>query len=233
MKKTIHHRLMISIFILLLLSSCSFTGYLKNKSKVSFQAGINQGGIVDNTDMSVVPGVEPTPESTIDAYSGATRMGGSAGVRFNIPLLRNEVETGLDFMYNSQEFSYADQGNHYIGARDLQLSQFMLPVTYNFILFRKLLPGAELQIRLGYLAQFNLLQAEGTGLLPDYSFNRFSNGATLGLSAYLVKFRNGDKLGLFIDGYRGTQIYKDHYNQESFEIPGSSFARFGLRYRVR
>jgi hypothetical protein len=219
--------------MLLMLCSCSITGYLKNKSKVSFQAGINKGGIVDNTDMSVVPGVEPAPESSIDAYSGATRIGGSAGVRVNVPLLRNEVETGLDLMYNSQEFSYADQGNLYIGVRNLHVSQLMLPVTYNIVLFRKLLPDAELQLRLGYLAQFNHLNGEGTGLLPDYSINRFSHGATLGVSAYLHTFQNGDKLGLFIDGYRGTQIYKDHYNQMQFEMPGSSFTRFGVRYRIK
>lgn len=219
--------------LILLLYSCSATQHVRKNAKLSLQAGVNSGGIVENTDLSVVPNAQPTPESTVDAYSGATRMGGNVGVRVNIPVKSNEIETGLDYMLNSQEFTYADQGNHFIGVRNLSVSQLMIPVTYNITLFRRAMPSAELQLRLGYVAQFNSVKSKGTGLLPDYQVIPFSQGATLGVSAYLISFPNGNKLGIFADAYRGSQIYKDHYNQPQFEMPGSSFARFGLRYRWR
>ncbi|MGF1585488.1 MAG: hypothetical protein ACFCUM_09225 [Bacteroidales bacterium] len=68
--------------------------------------------------------------------------------------------------------------------------------------------------------------------LPDNNSNLFSGGVTVGLSAFPFSFDNGARLGLFIDGYRGSQIYKDYYNQPEFEIPGSSYGRIGIVYHL-
>jgi hypothetical protein len=107
----------------------------------------------------------------------------------------------------------------------------MLPITYNFGLFNKLIPKAELQIKVGFLGQVNFISAKGTGILPDYSVIPFSAGPTFGISVLPLSFNNGNKLGIYFDIYRGSQIYKDFYNQSSFEMPGSSFAKFGLKYQ--
>ena len=141
------------------------------------------------------------------------------------------VETGIDYMYNHQTFKYIDAGNMYVGVRELNVSQVILPLTYNLTLFRKLLPEADIQLKAGYLGQFNFITTEGYGILPDYSLKRFSNGATAGISALPFKFENGSRLGFYFDVYRGSRIYTDFYNQTGFEMPGSSFMKFGVKFQ--
>ena len=202
------------------------------KTKVSFQIGSNMGGVTENTDMNVVPGIMVPAESTVDAFSGATQPGYNAGVHLNRQLKKNQVETGFEYMYNHQTFNYIDEGNNYIGVRELHISQLMLPVNYNISLFKKQIPNAELQLKLGILGQVNFISGSETGILPDYSVIPFSAGPTFGLSFLSIHFRNGDKLGVYLDIYRGSQIYKDFYNQPEYEMPGSSFVKFGLKYQL-
>jgi hypothetical protein len=52
-----------------------------------------------------------------------------------------------------------------------------------------------------------------TGILPAYTLNRWSNGDSIGISAYPVMFINGSKLGFYFDVYRVSLIYTDLYNQ--------------------
>ena len=224
--KTIKIKLL-SVMLVCLTISCSTMEKVptEKKSSLSFQMGSNMGGITENTDMSVVPGVKVPAEATVDAFSGATHPGFNAGVHIARSLKKNQVETGLDYMYNYQKLNYIDAGNKYIGVRELHVSQFMVPLTYNFAF-----PKAGLQIKAGFLGQFNLITGKGTGILPDYSVIPFSGGPTCGVSFLPFHFCNGDKLGIYFDIYRGSQIYKDFYNQQEFEMPGSSFVKFGLKY---
>lgn len=226
------HKLTIGIFIILLINSCSVTDKSKREFKISVQAGLNKGGITENTDFTVVPNAEPAFGKP-DAYSGATSMGGNIGVHVNKPLVYGEIESGLDYMFNNQTFTYNDQGNMHNGVRKLSVNQVMIPLTYNFELFKRVLPNAEIQFKLGYMGQVNFVSANGTGILPEYTINKWSNGAVFGISAYPLKFANGAKLGFYFDAYRGTRIYQDYYNQESFEMPGSSFFKGGIRYKFK
>lgn len=214
---------------LVLLASCSVPEQLTldKKNIFSVEAGTNVGGITENTDMSVVPGVKVPAEAIVDAFSGATHPGFNASVHIARSLKKNQVETGLDFMYNYQKFKYIDTGNKYIGVRELHVSQFMVPLTYNFVF-----PKAGIQIKAGFLGQYNLVSCIGIGILPDYSVVPFSGGPTLGVSYLPFYFRNGDKLGIYCDIYRGSQIYKDFYNQPEYEITGSSFVKFGVKYQL-
>jgi hypothetical protein len=218
-------------FYLIAINSCSTSRQTNTDRslKFSIQAGANKGGITENTDMTVVPGAE----TTVDAFSGATKTGINVGFHINKPLKYNQIESGLDYMYNSQTFTYNDAANNYSGVRELKVSQIMVPLTYNFILFRNLLPDADIQLKLGYAGQLNFVSESGAGTLPDYSVKPWSNGATFGISAFPVQFKNGSKLGFYFDAYRGTQVYEDYYNQKSFEMPGSSFMKFGLKYQLR
>ena len=190
------------------------------------QAGTNKGGIVENTDMTVFGNAE------VDAFSGATRRGMNAGGKVMLLLKRNFVETGIDLMYNSQTFTYNDAVNGFVGERRLGVTQFMLPVTYSIGLFRENHPEGLFQFKFGYSAQFNLFSvSDGHGNMPGYNTNSLSNGATLGLSTTPFRFDNGAKLGLFVDGYRGTRVYEDFYNRAEFEIPGTSFIKYGIIYQ--
>jgi hypothetical protein len=218
-------------FYLIAINSCSTSRQTNTDRslKFSIQAGANKGGITENTDMTVVPGAE----TTVDAFSGATNYGINTGIHIAKPLKYNKVESGIDYMYNLQTFTYNDAVNNYSGVRELKVSQIMIPLTYNFVLFRNLLPDADIQLKLGYAGQLNFVSESGTGTLPDYSIKPWSNGATFGISAFPVQFKNGSKLGFYFDAYRGTQVYEDFYNQKSFEMPGSSFMKFGFKYQLK
>ena len=213
------------------INSCSTSQQTNTDRSLQFsiQAGANKGGITENTDMTVVPGAE----TTVDAFSGATNYGINTGIHVTKPLKYNKVESGIDYMYNLQTFTYNDAANNYSGIRELKVSQIMIPLTYNFVLFRNLLPEADIQLKLGYAGQLNFVSESGTGTLPDYSIKPWSNGATFGISAFPVQLKNGSKLGFYFDAYRGTQVYEDFYNQKSFEMPGSSFMKFGFKYQLR
>lgn len=153
---------------LLVIGACSNKTTTSNSSRLQIryriQAGANKGGITENTNLKLVEG------ASIDAFSGATRTGINVGARAIIPLKRNSIETGLDYMYNNQTFTYSDVTNGYEGTRKVNLSQIMLPVTYSIPLFRKRLEGGLFQVKLGYLAQINIYGIKSSNAnLPKYS----------------------------------------------------------------
>lgn len=224
------------ILMLLLTTACVSTEKISETKKWHFsvQAGINKGGITENTDMTVVPNAIAPPEASVDAFSGATQTRYNGGIHINRQLKQNQLEAGLDYMYNYQTFQYTDAGNFYIGLRRLQVSQIMLPLSYNFVLFRSLAPGADIQLKVGAIGQFNFITANDVGIsLPGWSVNPWSTGLTCGISAYPLQFNNGSKLGFYCDIYRGSRIYEDFYNQAEFEMPGSSFLKGGLRFKFK
>lgn len=212
---------------LLVIGACSNKTTTSNSAKQQIryriQAGANKGGITENTNLKLVEG------ASIDAYSGATRTGVNIGAHAVIPLKRNSIETGLDYMYNNQTFTYSDVTNGYEGTRKVNLSQIMLPVTYSIPLFRKRLEGGLFQVKLGYLAQINIYGIKSSNAtLPKYSTKSFTNGFTVGISSTPITLGSGLKLGFYIDGYRGTQAYEDFYNRTEFETAGTSFMKYGI-----
>lgn len=223
-RKTIARIIIITVFVTSI--SCSVINN-PNKPRFSFMAGISHGGIVENTDMNVVPNAITPPEATVDAFTGATNIGFNAGVHVNKRVGKNEIETGMDYLFTHHEFNYIDIGNMNIGVRRLSLSQLMVPFTWNLMMIRKI----ELQLKLGLVAQYNLVGVNDVTVfhLPDYRIHPFSAGPALGISAFPVKFRNGNKLGFYLDIYRGSRIYEDFYNQNSFEMPGSSYVKSGFK----
>jgi hypothetical protein len=74
-------------FYLIAINSCSTSRQTNTDRslKFSIQAGANKGGITENTDMTVVPGAE----TTVDAFSGATKTGINVGFHINKPLKYN------------------------------------------------------------------------------------------------------------------------------------------------
>ena len=194
---------------------------------MQIQAGVNHGGIVENTDMSEVGNAQ------VDAFSGATKMGANGGVHVLLPVKKHNFEVGADYMYSSQTFTYNSLVDGYIGTRKLGTSQINIPLTFNLSCFTRKHPEGLFQLRFGYLAQFNMFSEQSTGTVPEYSTKAFSSGLTFGISTTVYQWQNGNRLGLFLDGYRGSQIYEDHYNQESFDMPGSSFVKAGVSLQLR
>jgi hypothetical protein len=220
--------------LMLLFAACasarfSEDGNNRRKVQYSILAGVNKGGIVENTDLSLVAG------SDLDAFTGATRTGFHAGARIFIPAGKHSAETGVEYMLNRQTFQFNDPENGFMGKREFATHQAMVPFTWNAHLLRRKDNKGILMLKLGALIQVNSMVAisdHGTSL-PGYKMNPFSAGATLGLSVYPMALSNGASLGLYLEGYRGSRIYEDHYNKAEFEIPGSSFVRFGISYQFK
>jgi hypothetical protein len=218
------------LLICLITGSCQ-TSKIRMKSGpavFSFQAGTNKGGIVENTDMGVIDG------ATIDAFTGATRRGFNAGARISFPFRVISLETGLDYMLNNQTFSYNDPVNQYAGQRKLLSNQFILPTTINFMFFRKRQYDGMLQVKAGHLMQYNFISSTSEqGVLPPFSISNWSNGFTGGATLTPFVLRNGDRIGIFIEFYRGSSIYRDYYNPDDVALSGSSFSKFGLIYKLK
>jgi len=213
--------------LILVVSGCNVT----KQSEIwhpyyRIQGGLNKGGITENTDFTTTTDIEP------DAFSGATKTGFIASGHVVLPLKRNAIETGIDYMYNNQTFNFNDNLNSYSGNRKIGSSQLMVPITYNFGLFKKNNSLGTVNIKVGYLMQLNLFSVSDNGSnLTDYSLKHFSSGLTVGLSAIPFNLDNGSSLGLYVDGYRGSKIYNDFYNRSVYEMPGSSFMKFGIIYQ--
>lgn len=224
------NKIIILIFSMLLMGGCKtsrqiFEDAETKKLQYSVQLSSSKGGIVENTQMEDIAG------AGVDAFSGATRRGVSAGARVALPLGRHFLEAGLDYMFSGQTFTFNDVQNRFTGRRKLDTHQFMFPTTFNLSLFRKNHANGLLQIKLGHLLQLNNVSVTNeTGSLPGYDLNRWSNGFLFGVHLIPFQFNNGARMGLFIEGYRGSQIYEDHYNQKEFEMPGTAFSRVGVIY---
>lgn len=226
---------MITRFMMLAsISACTTTSNLpaektKWKPRLHIQAGINKGGITENRDFS------STSNASVDGFSGATRsMGPNIGAHIILPIKRNALETGVDYMYNKQTFKYNDPTTNYIGYRGLSVSQFMIPITCNIGLFKLSNQQALCFLKLGYLLQYNLIGITDSGQnLPVYSYNHWSKGIIIGLSTTPITLKNGASIGFYFDVYRGSKIYNDVYNNDTYKMPGSSFMKFGLIYQLK
>jgi hypothetical protein len=198
------------------------------KPRLQLQIGTNKGGIIENTDFGT------TPDIPVDGFSGATKVGGNIGAHVLIPLERNAFETGIDYMYNGQTFTYNDPANEFSGKRAIGTSQFMIPLSFNLGLFRLTPEKPLFYLKLGFVMQYNLLNTTDSGQnLPAYSYRHWSNGVTLGLSTVPVQLNNGASLGIYLDIYRGGKIYNDFYNNDTYEMPGSGFMKIGIIYQFK
>jgi hypothetical protein len=227
MQRNIFTTGIICVFLLMGCATSNFTGGKKEWTPLyRIQTGANKGGIVENTDMTLIDNAD------VDAFTGATRKGVNVSGKVMLPIMRNYVETGVELMHNGQTFTYNDAANGFMGERRLGVTQFMVPLTYSIGLYRENHPEGLFQIKFGYAAQFNLISiSDGIGYMPDYSTKSFSNGAILGFSTTPFRLNNGAKLGFFLDGYRGTMAYEDFYNRAGFEIPGTSFLKYGIIFQ--
>ncbi|MFW6370392.1 MAG: hypothetical protein ACOC10_04215, partial [Bacteroidota bacterium] len=161
-----------------LLASCGVV----NELHYSVQGGINSGGITENTNLTELPG-DPVQ---VDAFTGATQPGFNVGMRATKKFEATHLETGIDYMLNSQHLKYNDALNSFSGNRELIVSQMMVPLTWNILFLKKHLPRQEFRIKIGVIGQYNLLKVNDTGQLPNYSVNPVSAGATLGFAVYPV-----------------------------------------------
>lgn len=202
--------------------------YRNRKLKWGVEAGANKGGIVENTDLSKIEG---TP---VDGYTGATRVGFHAGAHATIPVGRNDVQAGINYLFSPQTFTYNDAVHGYFGTRKISLSQLIVPVTYNVNLFKQRFDPGTISLKIGGALEYNRPSVRQQGQrLPGYTFNNFSGGVALGLSTLPFRFDNGSRIGLSFDIYKGSQIFEDLYNRKDFEMPTSSYMKLSIIYQLK
>lgn len=214
------------MLICLLFSSCITQKQMENKRDVNFKVlvGLNKGGIVENTDLSLVENTQP------DAFTGATKTGFNVGANVDFPLIRNNIETGLNIITNRQIFTYNDLENNYAGRRNFTVSQIRVPVSYNIHFLKQKYPDGLFQLKLGYSLGYSIINVQDKSTtLPTYSLNRFLGGVLLGLNIIPVTFRNNSKLGFNVELFRAfNPAYKDFYNVG--KMPGLSYFKFCVLY---
>ncbi len=226
-------KISLPILLLLVLHGCK-TGEKVIKDgnarhpKINVKAGVNKGGITENTDMSVIE------NTSADAFTGATETGFHVGTDYAYPVGRNYIEAGVNYMYNKQVFTYAFARENYYGKRSINTSQILLPVTFNAGLFRKKQKDGFLQFHIGYVLQYNVIGIhDSQPALPEFNIYKWSNGITAGMTIFPMLFDNGSRLGWYLSGYRGSQVYEDFFNLMNFEIPGSSYFKTGIIYQFQ
>jgi hypothetical protein len=225
-KKSLNKKwLIVPLFITMGCTTPSNLTHGDGKTNPTFRAhiGVGSGGITENTDMTVID------NAAVDAFSGATKKGVHAGGRVILPLKRNAVESGLDFSFGNQSFTYLDGVHGYVGKRTLDVAQLSVPLMYSLGFLKKNAPLGIFQIKAGVLGQMNLIGVTDTwGTLPEYKISPFSVGAIFGVSVTPIRLKNNARIGFYLEGYRGSQAYDDFYNRKEFETPGTSFVRYGI-----
>lgn len=229
MKKTIAW---IAILLLLSASAGRIQAKTDSKPKLAFQIGTNQGGINDYSDLCLLDQTRVPVTSLVNAFNERVHTGYNFGLHLIQPIRKNQIEVGMDYMNNFQLFRYEDAANQFLGTRSINVNQFMLPISYNITLFRNLLFISDVQLKLGYLWQLNIIDALGTGSIPGTFINSMSKGGTFGIAASILKFRNGCKIGLYCDVYRGSHLFTDYTNQSCFPTAGSGFIKSGFRIQL-
>ncbi|MDO9512149.1 MAG: hypothetical protein Q7J34_10355 [Bacteroidales bacterium] len=215
--------LIVIFLIFLLLSGCSPLQHGNRHIQYRINAGANSGGITENTDLGLIPGLG------IDAVSGATKIGLHSGAQLVIPLNSNAIQSGIEFMANHQVITFNDNTNGFIGQRNITLNQWMLPLSYIMVVGGNKRDGGYLQFKIGALLQYNRVHIyDHAANLPEFETKPISGGINLGVISFPFRFQNGSALGLYIEGYRGSRIYTDYYNPQNIQTPGSSYLKAGI-----
>jgi len=122
-----------------------------HKIRLAIEAGPNKGGIVENTDMSYISG------AGVDAFSGATRIGGHVGAYSKLAIGKNDLQFGINYMFSPQTFYYHDSSLGYEGCRKIYLSQFITPFTYNFNLFSNAQTPGLVSLKIGAVLPLSII----------------------------------------------------------------------------
>ena len=97
-------KLNICFVLLILCSKCALISELpqnekKNGGRINLQLGINHGGVVENTVLSLIENTE------VDAFTGATAPSVYSGVHYEYPLGKQSIEAGFDVLFHQQNFT--------------------------------------------------------------------------------------------------------------------------------
>ena len=194
-----------------------------NINTVSFLAGVNTGGVVENNTMEGVKGI-----SGVDAITGATRTRFSAGAHKEIRFKGFSFETGLDYLAFDQTVTYDLPSYALNGRRDIRFQQLRVPLTCNLHLFKQSDGKARLVLKTGFSLGYTLSKSiTDAGTLPEYTFKNWDYGATLGMACYPFAPLKNYRFGFYMDLFRGSKIYDDRFHTAE-GMGGQSYMKFGI-----
>lgn len=214
---------LIFLFPIILMMACSPINSGQKNIRFLINAGINSGGITENTDLILINITEA------DAISGATDVGYHFGGHCQVPLKNNALQAGVEFMHNEQIMHFNNSLFPQQSVRNFNVNQWMLPLSYIFVVGGSHKTGGYLQIKAGPVLQYNIVSIkDNQPYLPSYSINALSGGLHFGIQSNIFNFSNGISLGLSVDAYRGSRIYTDIFNPVTIDTPGSSYLKGGI-----
>ena len=192
-------------------------------STVSYLAGVNSGGVVENNTLEGIDGI-----AGVDAITGATRTRFNAGIHKEIQFKGFTFETGLDYLVFDQTITYDLPSCSLDGQRHVRFSQLRLPLTYNFQFFRRGGGAARLNVKVGFSLGYTISKSvSDAGTVPGYTFKNRDYGPTLGVSFYPFPPLMNYRIGFYMDLFRGSRIYKDSYHTAE-GMGGQSYMKFGI-----
>lgn len=203
--------------ILIFATSCSGPKESPNSNNTiqySIRAGGNWGGIIEDTE--------------IDAISGATNVRFAVGAHIIIPKGNFGIETGLDMLGQDQTLTYYNEEKEIMGERNFQYTTLSIPLTLNWNAIRNTDQLPILGFKIGLAGLYALKPGtKESGNPISYEWNSFSVGPVFGLYSRPIHLKNGNQLGLYVDFYRGSKVYKDALHQGS-DVGNLSSLQFGV-----
>ena len=226
-KGDIMQKYMFDFFIMIIVVysflSCSNPKILK--------LGSSYGGIIENNKPDAYSG-STVP---VDAVSGATQAGSTVSFQTTFAYKGHTFQTGIDYVNLRHTITYNDTLHKYKGRRLFNIHQFRVPILYNINLLRDFDKVPTVIVHLGFSGGFTLtsgITEEYFLNLPGYSFTRFDIGPQVGLTLQPLQLDYHHYLGLYVDFYRGTRVYKDLYHEDK-GVGNLSFFKVGAILYMR
>ncbi len=199
-------RFIIMIFFLIISAFIFFVhSSAKNLITPILYGGINDGGIV--------------MIGKVDGVTGATKMGGHAGLQAEFNLWGNYIQTGIDYLYYAEDIIYNDPKNSISGTRSFALQTVSFPVTYNLHFFNRSNGTPILVLSLGVQGSYFLSQdVRDSGTLSGYQLKNYTFAPLLRFSVYPFNFLDQYSAGVYLNVSRTfkSQFYSDDYYSKDF-----------------
>ncbi len=190
--------------IMVLASAASFAEEREKLVSFSLYGGGLWGGIF-------------VPKSAENA-SGELGIGWHAGGESEINIRgKYFIATGLDFAVYNNRIEYSDPAAGYDGTRDITLGLLRMPVTYNVRLLRDDAGNPTLFLKPGaFIGYYMFDSAKQSGNLGDYKLEEeVIYGFLLSISYYPFAIARNTYLGFAVNGYWGTDVYRDDSGLEA------------------
>jgi hypothetical protein len=174
------------------------------------------------------------PNEPVDAVTSASRWGGNGGIHAEIDLAGHFIETGLDYSYFKNDYTYNNLSGNIDGTRSFTIQGITLPVMYNFHFFNRGNGDPRLILGLGLFGSYFPYHKVGeTGSMSSYNLKNWTAGPCLRISYYPLEIEDKYLLGLFLGLSRSINgFYTDDYYKGT-NAGNLGFLDLGINLKMR